>query len=192
MFNLSFEPAFIILIIAFFYFFFYEILVRLLVDKEKIKAINQRSKELQQQISQATKEKNQQKLEELSKEYDKFLPELFSLSLIQLKPLIFVIPLIIILSGWLKSTFPSFVIKLPFSLPIFIQNFDRFPNWRDTFGPIGWFWLSVIGVSLSVMLIRKILNKLNIKFPIDIKPIDLSSVFFNKKKVEVLNQQEKT
>ncbi|MEM3361871.1 MAG: EMC3/TMCO1 family protein [Candidatus Anstonellaceae archaeon] len=153
-----FDPAITIFLIAFFYYLLYSLVVKFLVDKEKIKQINQKSKDLQLQISQASKEKDEKKLEELSKEYEKLIPELFSISFMQLKPLIPLIPILIFLSSWLKQTYNNFVIKLPFSLPIFIQNLDRFPNWRDTFGPIGWFWLSVIFISLFISIAKYFIN----------------------------------
>lgn len=58
-----------------------------------------------------------------------------------------------------QNSFRGFVIKLPISLPIFIQNFDRFPNWRDTFGPNGWFWICVILSGFGISIINSINEK---------------------------------
>lgn len=58
-----------------------------------------------------------------------------------------------------QNMFAGFVIKLPFQLPIVIQNFDRFPNWRDTFGPNGWFWICVVFGGLGVSIIKSINDK---------------------------------
>jgi len=162
--------VYIILTIAIGYIALYEIASKLLVNKEKIKEINQRSKQLQQELSKATKEKNEKKLEEISKEYEKLMPQVMHATLMQLVPLIIVLPILSIILTYLKNNFTNFIIKLPFSLPIFIQNFNNFPNWRDTFGPVGWFWLSVIGISLVISFVRFAINKLKEK---DIKSLML-------------------
>jgi len=155
--------VYIILTIAIGYIALYEIASKLLVNKEKIKEINQRSKQLQQELSKATKEKNEKRLEEISKEYGKLMPQVMHATLMQLAPLIIVLPILSIILTYLKNNFTNFIIKLPFSLPIFIQNFNNFPNWRDTFGPVGWFWLSVIGISLIISFVRFAINKLKEK-----------------------------
>ncbi|GEM_PF-6739627 len=58
-----------------------------------------------------------------------------------------------------QNMFSGFVIKLPISLPIVIQNFEKFPNWRDTFGPNGWFWLCVVFAGLGASIIKSINEK---------------------------------
>ena len=155
--------AYLVVGIAVGYLIIYEIVSRLLVNKEKLKNINQKSKKLQEELSKATKEKNQQRLEEISKEYERMIPEIISATLMQLAPLIVVLPLLSIILTYLTENFKGFLIKLPFSLPIFIQNFDNFPNWRDTFGPVGWFWISVIGLSLFISITRHLINRMKEK-----------------------------
>jgi len=94
------------------------------------------------------------------------------MSFSQMKPLILIIPALAILTPVLHDSFPRFAITLPFSLPIFVQqlgmlfdlsvlsDFNKFLNWRDTFGPVGWFWVSVLFFSLGKSLLMAIYNKI--------------------------------
>ena len=85
------------------------------------------------------------------------IPELMSESMmLQFKPLVIMIPIFLLLSYIVKNVFPTFTIKLAFALPIFIQNLDRFPNWRDEFGPLGWFVLCLL---FSGLLMQFIIDK---------------------------------
>jgi len=76
--------------------------------------------------------------------------------MLQFKPLLIMIPIFLLLSYVVKNVFPNFTIKLAFALPIFIQNLDRFPNWRDEFGPLGWFVLCLL---FSGLLMQFIIDK---------------------------------
>lgn len=89
-----------------------------------------------------------------AEEEQKRIPALMNESMmLQFKPLVITLPLFLVMSYVLKTLFSNFVIKLPFALPIFIQNLDRFPNWRDEFGPIGWFVLCLLFSSILMQII---------------------------------------
>lgn len=123
-------------------------------DPKKVKAIQEESKTLSKEMGEAVKAKNEKRIEEINKRYEAYLPKMSELMILQMRPLIVIFPLLFLITPVIKSTFHGFVITLPFYLPIFIQNFEHFPNWRDTFGPIGWFWICVVFGGLAISLIK--------------------------------------
>lgn len=123
-------------------------------NPKKVKEIQEESKTLSKEMQEAVKAKDEKRIEEINKRYEAYLPKMSELMILQMKPLIIIFPLLFLLTPIIKSTFAGFVITLPFSLPIFIQNFDKFPNWRDTFGPLGWFWIVVVFGGLAISLIK--------------------------------------
>jgi len=89
-----------------------------------------------------------------AEEEQRKIPALMNESMmLQFKPLLITLPLFLIMSYIVRTLFPNFVIKLAFALPIFIQNLDRFPNWRDEFGPLGWFILCLLFSSILMQVI---------------------------------------
>jgi hypothetical protein len=73
--------------------------------------------------------------------------------MLNFKPLIVTLPAFFGITWLLRMVFPSFKITLGVYLPIFIQNFDRFPNWRNEFGVTGWFVLSLLFAGLLMQFI---------------------------------------
>jgi uncharacterized membrane protein (DUF106 family) len=175
----EFDTIYVIFAIALVYFGAYQFMLSKLVDKKRIKHIQDESKRLQKELSVATKQKDEKRLLEINKEYEAFLPKMMEMSFMQLKPLIIIIPALAILTPFLYDNFRGFEIVFPFHLPVFVQSFHflfsfdfagffaDFPHWRDTFGPVGWFWICVFVVSISLSLIRGAYNK--IKGAIDAK-----------------------
>ncbi|MFH0927549.1 MAG: EMC3/TMCO1 family protein [Candidatus Micrarchaeota archaeon] len=173
----QFDPVYVIFAIGLAYSASYQLISSKLVDRKKIKAITDESKRLQKEFGEASKKNDQKKLDEINKEYEKFMPKMMEMSLMQLKPYIFIIPALAILTPFLHDTFTAFVITLPFPLPVITDGFGRLfsldvggfisglPYMRDTFGAHGWFWISVILVSISASLIRWGYNKLNANKP---------------------------
>jgi len=178
MFN-EFDPLYVISAIALVYYCAYQFMLDKLVDKKRVKQIQEESKRLQKELSSATKEHDEKKLEQINKEYEQFLPKMMEMSFMQLKPLIIIIPALAILTPFLYDNFRGFEIVFPFYLPVFVQSFHflfsfdfasffaDFPHWRNLFGPVGWFWICVLLFSLSVSLIRSLYNK--VKEQIDAK-----------------------
>ncbi|MCX6777443.1 MAG: EMC3/TMCO1 family protein [Candidatus Micrarchaeota archaeon] len=132
-------------------------------NQQKMEEIKRRMDALTREYKKASSEKNDAEMRRIEKEQQKILPEMMGQSLGQIKPLIIIFPLIILLSAALKAQFPDFAITLPFSLPIIVQNLDKFPNWRDTFGAYGWFWVSVIFISMASQLLVSAAKKFNEK-----------------------------
>jgi uncharacterized membrane protein (DUF106 family) len=63
----------------------------------------------------------------------------------QLKPMLISIPLLFVstfIVGWLRGMFGDFTILLPIALPIPQLSLENFINWRNVFGPVGWFWIT--------------------------------------------------
>lgn len=134
-------------------------LVQLLGNPKRIKEIQAESTRLQKELDMAIKAKDDKRIETVNKEYETFMPKMMEMFVLQMKPMIVIIPLLFVLTPALREWFADFIITLPFSLPIFIQNFDKFPNWRDTFGAVGWFWLCVIAAGIGISIIKSVYEK---------------------------------
>lgn len=104
-------------------------------------------------MTEAVKKNDEKKKKEAEAEQAKIAGLMKESMILQFKPLAITLPIFFGLSWALRTLFPNFQIKLAFALPIVIQNFDRFPNWRDTFGVIGWFILALIFSGLLVQFI---------------------------------------
>jgi len=126
-----------------------------------------RVKEIQGQINSITKAYNEAlkkndpaEVKRLEAENAK-VPGLLKESMVlQFKPLVILLPFLLILPALAKFLYPDFTINLSFSIPVFIQHFERFPNWRNEFGAVGWFWLSFLFSSLLVQAVIGISKKL--------------------------------
>lgn len=82
----------------------------------------------------------------------------------QFKILLFTIPLIFvygIISQQLMANFGEFIITLPVYLPIPQFNLDQLINWRNTFGPVGWFWITFLISSVAAQIVQSQLEKVN-------------------------------
>jgi uncharacterized membrane protein (DUF106 family) len=75
----------------------------------------------------------------------------------QFKLLIFTLPLIFVygfISSQLMVYFGEFLITLPFQVPIPQLNLSQLINWRDTFGPVGWFWITFLLSSVAAQVVQ--------------------------------------
>lgn len=130
----------------------------------------QRVKEIQKQINDTTKayqaavkKGDEAETKKWEAEQGK-MPSLLRESMVlQFKPLVFLLPFLLILPAVCRWLYPDFVITLPFQLPIAIQHFERFPNWRSEFGAVGWFWLAFLFSSLLAQGITGQVKKLRQK-----------------------------
>jgi len=114
-----------------------------------------RVKEIQKQINDTTKayqdalkKDDAAETKRLEAEQAKMPGLLRESMVLQFKPLVFLLPFLLILPAICRWIYPDFIITLPFQLPIAIQHFERFPNWRAEFGAVGWFWLAFLFSSL--------------------------------------------
>lgn len=178
------DPLYAIAIIAIAYTLASRYVIDKIVDRKKVKAIQDESKQLQKELAEASKSGNSARLEEVNKKYEQFMPKMLELSFSQLKPMIIIIPALAILMPIIRSTFEGFETTLPFYLPIFIQNFEHFPNWRNLFGPVGWFWICVIAAGIGISLISPALNKIKEITGLALSPSDLFGRFKRKEKNE--------
>jgi uncharacterized membrane protein (DUF106 family) len=94
-----------------------------------------------------------------SAEYEKQMNSMLSGMLkSQFKILIFTLPLIFVygfISSQLMANFGEFLITLPFHIPIPQFNLSQLLNWRDTFGPVGWFWITFLLSSVAAQVVQK-------------------------------------
>ncbi len=142
--------TYIIFACALVYSVFSTIVTRKFGNYKRIKEIQDTFNSLSKEMNEASKENNKAKLDEIIARQNAAMPMLWESTVLQLKPLLILLPILFILPGMLRDQFKEFIITLPFQLPVFIQNFENFPNWRDTFGPVGWFWVSVLFCALLV------------------------------------------
>ncbi|MFH1285656.1 MAG: EMC3/TMCO1 family protein [Candidatus Micrarchaeota archaeon] len=124
-------------------------------NRERVKEIQKIMGDLSKNFNEATKRGNKDEIKKAEEEQAKMPNLLMESMILQFKPLIFSLPLLIILPMILRSLFPVFEITLPFSLPIFIQNFDKFPNWRNVFGAVGWFWVVLLFGGFAMQMIAQ-------------------------------------
>ncbi|MGB9635089.1 MAG: EMC3/TMCO1 family protein [Candidatus Micrarchaeia archaeon] len=62
----------------------------------------------------------------------------------QVKVMVITLPLLIVsalIANELRVYFSDYAIVLPVHLPVPHLSFENFINWRNTFGPVGWFWI---------------------------------------------------
>ncbi|MEM2963572.1 MAG: EMC3/TMCO1 family protein [Candidatus Anstonellales archaeon] len=160
------SPILIIFLSAFAYSLLSTYITRKFGNYKRIKEIQETFRAISKEINEASKSSDKNRLDEAIARQNAAMPLLWESMVLQIKPLIFLLPVLFIIPSLLRDNFPTFSIKLPFALPIFIQNLENFPNWRDTFGPVGWFWLSVIFSALLVSLALKIyethINKIQV------------------------------
>ncbi|PIT84405.1 hypothetical protein COU37_03345 [Candidatus Micrarchaeota archaeon CG10_big_fil_rev_8_21_14_0_10_45_29] len=166
------EPIYIIAAVGVVYSVSVNFIMNKIVDRKKMKEIQEESKRLQKELSDASKSGDAKRIEEINKKYEAFMPKMMEMSFSQMKPLILIIPALAVLTPLLRDSYPDFVITLPFSLPVFVQqfgmildlsflsDFNKFLNWRDTFGSVGWFWVCVLFFNLGKSLLMAIYNKI--------------------------------
>ena len=129
-------------------------------NRERVKQIQNEMKEITNKQQDALKRNDTAELKRLEAENAR-IPALLKESMfLQFKPLIFLLPFLLVLPAVARMLYPVFIINLPFQLPVFIQHFERFPNWRSEFGAVGWFWLSFLLASLLAQALVERLPKM--------------------------------
>ncbi|MDO8339384.1 MAG: EMC3/TMCO1 family protein [Candidatus Burarchaeum sp.] len=129
-------------------------------NRERVKQIQKDISDITKKQQAAIKKNDEAELKRLEAENAR-IPALLKESMImQFKPLIFLLPFLLVLPALARMLYPDFVITLPFQLPVFIQHFERFPNWRSEFGAVGWFWLAFLFSSLMAQALVDRLPKM--------------------------------
>lgn len=123
-------------------------------NRTRVKEIQKEMNEINKNYQEALKSKNDSRIKKAEKDQARIYPLLMESMKYQFLPLLILFPVIIVFSDILRNTFPTFAIILPVDLPIAIQNWQNFPNWRNLFGSYGFFWVAVVFISmLSELLI---------------------------------------
>ncbi|MFH1095043.1 MAG: EMC3/TMCO1 family protein [Candidatus Micrarchaeota archaeon] len=156
------NDVYLIAAIALAYSVFSTLVMSWLGNPKRLAQLQKQSNDIQKRLQEALKSKDDHKISAATKEYDQTLMPLMKETLIlQFKPMLVILPTFILLSGLVRDHFKDFIITLPFQLPIFIQNLEKFPNWRDTFGVIGWFLLCILVWGLAISIIKSLWEKYN-------------------------------
>lgn len=135
-------------------------MIKKLGDKKRVKHIQDEMNRINKMAIEVGKTGDEKRRKEAEEQQAK-IPDMLKESMIlQFKPLVVTLPIFFGVSWVVKQVFPSFEVKFSFALPIFIQNLDRFPNWRDTFGVFGWFILAII---FGGMLLQYVIGQLEKK-----------------------------
>ena len=135
------------------------IVMKYLGDRKRLKFIQDEINRINKVALEAAKSNDEKKKKEAD-ELQAKIPDLLKESMmLQFKPLLVTLPLFIFVSWAIKQTFPLFEIKLAFAIPVIIQNLDRFPNWRDTFGVFGWFILTVVFGGMLMQFVVSTIEK---------------------------------
>lgn len=152
-----FEDAFIafcaITLTAIFYSLVSGYISRTWGNRARAKAIQEEMTHINKMAQEAAKSgdtRKQKEAEELQGKIPKLLQESMILNF---KPLVFTLPMFIVTSWALRQLFPNFVITLGVYLPIFIQNLENFPNWRNEFGVVGWFVISLLFCGMFIQFV---------------------------------------
>ncbi len=171
------NDVYLIAAIALAYSLFSTLVMEKIGNPKRLAQLQKQSGEIQKRLQEALKSNDDHKISAATKEYDTTLMPIMKETLIlQFKPMLVVLPVFILLSGQMREHFVEFIVTLPFQLPIFIQHLERFPNWRDTFGVIGWFILCILGWGLAISIIKSLWEKYNqSKTPPALGPSDPSS-----------------
>jgi len=130
-------------------------ITRTLGNRKRVKEIQEEMNRISNMLKKADYS-NETGRKDAEKEQGRIPTLMMESMMLQFKPLIVTIPTFLGLSYVLKNFFPNFAIKLAFALPVFIQNLDRFPNWRDEFGTFGWFVLCLL---LSGIIVQLVLDR---------------------------------
>lgn len=133
------------------------VLLKKLGDKKRQKFIQDEMNRINKLAIDVGKSGDEKRKKEAEEQQGR-IPDLLKESMVlQFKPLVVTLPIFFAASWAMRQAFPTFQVKLAFAIPVVIQNLDRFPNWRDTFGVVGWFILAII---FGGMLMQFVVGKL--------------------------------
>ena len=134
-------------------------ILRKLNISTRLQEIQKANNELNKEYFKALSKKDMKKLDELEpklKESQKSTSEILKL---QLKSMAILMPFAFLVPPFVQSIFSSFMITLPFQIPVpFRPTFFEI-SWRDTFGAFGWFWVSFVLLGGFAQLILGQLRK---------------------------------
>jgi len=127
-------------------------------NRARAKEIQDEIKRITRLAQEATKSGDAKRQKEAEEQQGR-VPDLMKESMIlNFKPLVVTLPIFIAASWLMRTMFPNFKITLGVYLPIFIQNLNNFPNWRNEFGVVGWF---ILAIFFGGMLMQFIVGKMD-------------------------------
>jgi uncharacterized membrane protein (DUF106 family) len=115
---------------------------------EKNKQMQADMKDVQKKYMDAAKSHKDHELKEHEGKMNGMAMDMLKM---QLKPMLFTLPLLFVtafIASQLMVYFSEYIIHLPVALPIPF-NGGQLINWRDSLGPIAWFWITFMLVSLA-------------------------------------------
>ncbi|MBI5159455.1 DUF106 domain-containing protein [Candidatus Micrarchaeota archaeon] len=133
--------------------------------KDRVKQIQEEMKNINKEYADALKANDPKRLSKAEKEQTRIANLLKESMILQFKPLVIMLPALLLVPMALVHFFPNFVVQLSQPIPVVIQNLNNFPNWRSVFGARGWFWVSLVFTSLAIQVLvqgtKKLKEKLN-------------------------------
>ncbi|MEM4332291.1 MAG: EMC3/TMCO1 family protein [Candidatus Micrarchaeia archaeon] len=114
---------------------------------EKNKEMQEEMRAIQKKYFDAAKAHRDKELKEYESKMNQMAMDMLKM---QLKPMLFTLPLLLVTSliaSQLYVHFFDYIIHTPIALPIPF-NHGELINWRTSFGPVAWFWISFMLVSL--------------------------------------------
>lgn len=131
--------------------------------KDRVKQIQEEMKNINKEYADALKSNDPKRLSRAEKEQTRIASLLKESMILQFKPLVIMLPLLLLVPMALVHFFPNFIIQLSQPIPVIIQDLHKFPNWRSVFGARGWFWVSLVFTSLALQLLVQGTKKLKEK-----------------------------
>jgi uncharacterized membrane protein (DUF106 family) len=129
-------------------------------NRERVKEIQKQINDVTKNYNEAAKRKDEGEMKRLEAEQGKMPGLLRESMVLQFKPLVILLPFLLLFPYIVRYLYPQYIITLPFDLPIFIQHFESFPNWRAEFGAVGWFYLSFFIASMLLQILPGIRNRI--------------------------------
>ena len=141
------------------YALFSQYVTRRFGNQVRVKEIQKEMNDINKRYSESLKSKDESKVKKAEADQSRVPKLMMEMMMYQFKPMLILLPVLFIFPAFLRSQFPGFEITLPVDVPVFLQHFERFPNWRHLFGTYGWFWVAVIFISLLASLLAGAVNR---------------------------------
>jgi uncharacterized membrane protein (DUF106 family) len=141
------------------YVLFYQFIVKRFGNPVRVKEIQEEMNRMNKNYQDSLKSKDESRIKKAEQDQSRIFSLMMESMKYQFIPFFIVLPIIFVLPSFLKGQFPVFEVELPFSFPVAIQHFERFPNWRSVFGTFGWFFMSVFFISSLSQIIIWLYNK---------------------------------
>lgn len=130
----------------------------------RMKEIQKFTGKVNKEYFKALKDKDTKRLDELEPELQKSQKMSMESMGLSMKSMAIVLPVAFVLPQLMVMLFPSFIITLPFDLPVPSRDLFDLANlisWRDTFGARGWYWITFIFLGgITQLIVGQVRNRL--------------------------------